>query len=183
MKSTPAAAPVLAPEASAKLRNRLVAELSELGCGDDAAMWAYKSLAEKNQLTAADAQRVEEAFQAKLSTLATLEEEESQTTAATEQSASHTPKLRSRSKVIDKSLLALPEPRRVRDRDHVNFVAKQPCLICGRRPADAHHLRFAQSRALGRKVSDEFTVPLCRGHHREVHRCGDESRMVEGRGN
>jgi len=31
-----------------------------------------------------------------------------------------------------------------------------------------------QSPALGRKVSDEFTVPLCRGHHREVHRCGDE---------
>ena len=54
------------------------------------------------------------------------------------------------------------------------FVAKQPCLICGRQPSDAHHLRFAQLQALGRKVSDEFTVPLCRGHHREVHRCGDE---------
>jgi hypothetical protein len=54
-------------------------------------------------------------------------------------------------------------------------VVKQPCLICGRRPSDAHHLRFAQHRALGRKVSDEFTVPLCRGHHREVHRCGDEA--------
>ena len=31
------------------------------------------------------------------------------------------------------------------------------------------------TRALGRKVSDEFTVPLCRGHHREVHRCSDEA--------
>jgi hypothetical protein len=31
------------------------------------------------------------------------------------------------------------------------------------------------SKALGRKASDEFTVPLCRGHHREVHRCGDEA--------
>jgi hypothetical protein len=76
---------------------------------------------------------------------------------------------------IDKSVLSLPAPRRVRDRDHVKLVAKQPCLVCGRRPADPHHLRFAQSRALGRKVSDEFTVPLCRGHHREVHRCGDEA--------
>ena len=54
-------------------------------------------------------------------------------------------------------------------------MAKQACLICGRRPADAHHLRFAQHRALGRKVSDEFTVPLCRGHHREAHRSGDEA--------
>ena len=31
------------------------------------------------------------------------------------------------------------------------------------------------ARALGRKVSDEFTVPLCRGHHREAHRSGDEA--------
>jgi hypothetical protein len=77
--------------------------------------------------------------------------------------------------VIDKSVLSLPAPRRIRDREHVKLVAKQPCLICGRRPADAHHLRFAQSRTLGRKVSDEFTVPLCRGHHREIHRCGNEA--------
>jgi hypothetical protein len=77
--------------------------------------------------------------------------------------------------VINKSLLALPEARRVRDKVHLKSVAKQPCLICGRQPADAHHLRYAQHPALGRKVSDEFTVPLCRGHHREVHRCGDET--------
>src|SRR5262249_23217063 len=83
-------------------------------------------------------------------------------------------KKRSRS-AIDKSVLALPAPRRIRDREHVKTVAKQPCLVCGRRPADVHHLRFAQSPALGRKVSDEFTIPLCRGHHREVHRCGDEA--------
>src|SRR5262249_39410839 len=75
---------------------------------------------------------------------------------------------------VDKSVLCLPAARRIRDREHVQSVAKQPCLVCGRQPADAHHLRFAQSSALGRKVSDEFTVPLCRGPHREVHRCGDE---------
>ena len=76
---------------------------------------------------------------------------------------------------IDKSPLLFPEPRRVRDREHVRHVAQQSCLVCGRKPCDAHHLRFAQSRALGRKVSDEFTVPLCRGHHRELHRHGDEA--------
>jgi hypothetical protein len=75
---------------------------------------------------------------------------------------------------IDKSVLIFPEPRRIRDRDHIRQVMRQPCLICGRRPSDPHHLRFAQSRALGRKVSDEFTVPLCRTHHREIHDCGDE---------
>jgi hypothetical protein len=76
---------------------------------------------------------------------------------------------------IDKSALALPEPRRLRDKAHINLVRKQPCLICGRQPVDAHHLRFAQYPALGRKVSDEFTVPLCRVHHREVHRRGNEA--------
>ena len=63
----------------------------------------------------------------------------------------------------------------MRDRGHVRFVANQACLICGRVPSDAHHLRFAQSRAMSRKASDEFTVPLCRGHHREIHRTGDEA--------
>ena len=27
---------------------------------------------------------------------------------------------------------------------------------------------------MGRKVSDKFTVPICRLHHRELHRRGDE---------
>jgi len=91
-------------------------------------------------------------------------------------------KNRRRSRSIDKSVLTVPEPRRVRDRDHVKHVAQRPCLICGRRPADAHHLRFTQSRALSRKVSDEFTIPLCRGHHREVHRCGNEAAWWENIG-
>lgn len=75
---------------------------------------------------------------------------------------------------IDKSLLTIGEPRRHRDKNHLKFVASQPCLICGRSPSDAHHLRFAQPRAMGRKTSDEFSVPLCRTHHRDNHRVGDE---------
>jgi len=137
---------------------------------------------EKNRLAAADAQRVEEAFQARLATLATDAAEIVQQTPAESgqlltayRPDSDATEKRPRSKVIDKSVLAVPEPRRVRDRNHVKSVAKQACLLCGRRPSDAHHLRFAQHAALGRKVSDEFTVPLCRGHHREVHRCGDEA--------
>jgi hypothetical protein len=76
---------------------------------------------------------------------------------------------------IDKSVLAISEPRRLRDKAHRKFVSSQACLVCGRQPSDPHHLRFAQPRALGRKVSDEFTVPLCRIHHREVHRGADEA--------
>jgi hypothetical protein len=76
---------------------------------------------------------------------------------------------------IDKSMLYFSEIRRRRDKTHLRFVALQPCLICGRTPSDAHHLRFAQARALGRKNSDEFTVPLCRMHHGQNHRVGDEA--------
>ena len=74
----------------------------------------------------------------------------------------------------DKSRLTLPEPRRIRNKDHVRFVAQQACLVCGRKPSDPHHLRYVQPRALGRKASDEFTVPLCQIHHRALHRAGDE---------
>ena len=75
---------------------------------------------------------------------------------------------------IDKSELAIAEPKRRRDKAHLKFVASQPCLVCGRHPSDPHHLRFAQPRAIGLKVSDEFTVPLCRGHHRQLHQAGNE---------
>jgi len=82
---------------------------------------------------------------------------------------------------IEKSELTISEPRRHRDKLHLKFVASQPCLVCGRSPADAHHLRFTQHRAMGRKVSDEFTVPLCRTHHRDIHSFGDEVAWWERR--
>jgi hypothetical protein len=159
---------LLDPDTSAALRDRLLAELNDLTSGEQAAAWSLQALAAKNTLLAADAERVESAFQVQLSTLATA------SPSAKRAQVRHRDKKR-RVTLVDKTVLTLPTARRIRDRDHVKSVAKQPCLVCGRRPADAHHLRFAQSPALGRKVSDEFTVPLCRGHHREVHRCGEEA--------
>src|SRR5215472_6815420 len=168
--STPSR-PALEPEASAALCEQLIAGIKDIGSAEEAAGWAHRVMGAKNSLAVADAEQVERAFQERL------------LSAASEATASSLPlswrpsgKKRRRCRpVVDKTVLSLPAPRRIRDRDHVKLVAKQPCLVCGRRPADAHHLRFAQSPALGRKVSDEFTVPLCRGHHREVHRCGDEA--------
>ncbi len=83
---------------------------------------------------------------------------------------------------IEKHTLALPEPRRQRDLEHLRFVARQPCLACGRTPSQAHHLRFTQPRAMARKVSDEFTVPLCATHHHELHMRGDEKGWWAERG-
>ena len=71
-------------------------------------------------------------------------------------------------------------PFRLRDKEHCKFVASQPCIVCGRTPCEAHHIRFAQRRALSRKVSDEFTVPVCRLHHRELHIYGDEASWWAG---
>jgi len=148
-----------------------VAELNALRSGEEAATWGLQALAAKNTLLAANAQCVETAFQAQLSTLAS---DAASGPSANRSQVQHRRKKR-RGTGIDKAVLSLPTIRRIRDRDHVKSVFKQACLVCGRRPADAHHLRFAQPPALGRKVSDEFTVPLCRGHHREVHHCGDET--------
>jgi hypothetical protein len=167
------------------LRDHLVGELKEITSSDDAAIWAHRILGAKNRLTEADARQIENAFRAKLETLEGTGEVSDQplSPVLSAPQPSSSPLMRqpvgpagtSSADGIDKSRLARPEPRRFRDKEHVEFVAKQACLICGRRPADAHHLRFAQHRALGRKVSDEFTVPLCRGHHREIHRSSDEA--------
>jgi hypothetical protein len=168
--STPSR-PILEPEASAALREQLTVELEGISSAEEAAKWAHRVIGAKNSLTAADAERVERAFQTRLASITTEVAPSIQKT----DTPLPRPGRKKRRRAVDKSVLALPLPRRIRDREHVKAVAKQPCLVCGRRPADAHHLRIAQSPALGRKVSDEFTVPLCRGHHREVHRCGDEA--------
>jgi ERF superfamily len=164
--------PALDPKASNALRDQLTAEIEEVQSDDEAANWAHRVLSAKNTLTTADAERVEHAFQARLASI--VVEAADGLSPESRLPRQDRGKKRRRATGIDKSALSLPTLRRIRDRDHVRLVAKQPCLVCGRSPADAHHLRFAQSRTLARKVSDEFTVPLCRGHHREVHRCGDE---------
>jgi hypothetical protein len=155
---------------SASLRIELLSEIEGLSAADDAALWAQRKLPAKNQLSATDAQQVEEAFAAKLAV--TQPQDAKSDDVLSEPSLTEQ---KSAATQIRKSVLVFPEPRRVRDRDHIRHVIKQPCLVCGRRPSDPHHLRFAQSRALGCKVSDEFTVPLCRGHHRELDRYGDEA--------
>jgi len=152
----------LSVELSASIRDELLRELETLDCADQAALWARRRLLAKNKLSAGDAQRVEAAFATKLASIRPGRAEAADAGLGEE------------SLPIEKTALAFPEQRRIRDRDHIRYVMKQPCLICGRLPSDAHHLRFAQSRALGRKVSDEFTVPLCRAHHREIHRFSKE---------
>ena len=166
--------PVLKRRLSAVLRDQLRNQLNDINSAEAAAIWARRILPAKNSLCAADARQLEDAFEEKLAGLndarpSPFGSKRKHVTSLERKGPESTGT--STIENIETSGLI----RRVRDREHVKFVAGHPCLICGRHPADPHHLRFAQSRALGRKVSDEFTVPLCRGHHREVHRCGDEA--------
>ena len=158
-------------------------DVGNLNSAEGAAVWARRTLPAKNSLQAADARQVEEAFEAKLTAINGPSNSASvgdrhDVPQAQPTNGDGGPERSTATghaqEIIDKSELAHPEPRRIRDKDHLRFVSTQPCLICGRTPADPHHLRFAQSRALGRKVSDEWVVALCRGHHRELHRHGDE---------
>ena len=66
-------------------------------------------------------------------------------------------------KKIDKAALTPAEPRRVRDRGHVRYVANRPCLVCGRSPSDAHHLPFAQNRALSRRSATRLSSHYVEG--------------------
>ena len=65
---------------------------------------------------------------------------------------------------------------------HTAAHPAQPCIVCGRSPGHAHHLRFAQPSALRRKVSDEWTIPLCATYHKSLHSVGDEERWWKEKG-
>jgi len=177
--------PPLDPAPSAALRERLLTEIEGLTSAALATTWARAALPAKNGLTAGDAKLLEDAFERNywscrrrmvrrrrtmmLRRASGPGSAEPVAAAENAERADH-----GQATGIDKSVLAIAAPRRYRNRDHLRFVAQQPCLVCGRKPSDPHHLRHVQPVALGRKASDEFAVPLCRTHHRAAHRAGDE---------
>jgi hypothetical protein len=170
---------ILDPAQSAQLRDKLLMEVENIASADLAAAWAGEALVAKNSLTASDAKLVEEAFERRFSEFPSSEtapnDGSSEIQAATLEGTVTTEITDpGQAKGIDKSILTVAAPRRYRSREHLRYVMQQPCLVCGRKPSDPHHLRYMQPRALGRKASDEFAVPLCRVHHRAAHRAGDE---------
>jgi hypothetical protein len=171
--------PPLDEKPSAQLRDQLIAEIERINFADEAAMWAQRKLGAKNALMPADANTVESAFAQKLSSF-----EKSQINPSTAPDDDRPYGSKPGDPGTTKAAFPLSDGEsrpvlqkgiRLRDKEHRKFVASKPCLVCGRAPSDPHHLRFAQPRAIGRRVSDEFTVPLCRLHHRELHRTGDEA--------
>jgi hypothetical protein len=191
----------LQSQLSAVLRVQLVEELTAIGSLDEGVAWARRRLPAKNTLSMPDADLVEQAFRKKMSSLERVdataspneggtdqgeqsEEEGEQNTLGSQHGLPHedgTPSYVAErvASVHAESPAPFLKLIRKRDKAHRQFVCSQPCLICGRHPSDAHHLRFGQPRALGRRVSDEFIVPLCRVHHRDLHRRGDEKQWWE----
>jgi hypothetical protein len=160
--------PTLQTQDSDALRHQLVSELEQLTNSEALAKWAHRALPSKNQLSAADARVIEAAFSTRLSQLETFE------ASASNQDVSNRIDQSAQDSSSEQQVTVISKPVRERDRNHLRFVASQPCLLCGRTPSDAHHVKFAEQRAMGRKVSDGFTVPVCRLHHRELHKRGDE---------
>ena len=195
-----AARSVLGVQLSASLRESLIEQMAAINSADEAAAWAHRNLPAKNTLTTADAKMVEEQFRARLSAICPSHGtcDGPAAGAVPDDLAGHEPahavpgqtgvsgasdagprqnasmpttKKQSRSDTIR----ALGKMVRLRDKDHRRFVLRQACLVCGRVPSDPHHLTFTQPRALARRVSDEFIVPVCRVHHRDLHRSGNEA--------
>jgi hypothetical protein len=170
--------PVLAPAPSATLRDQLIAEIQALASGEEIALWAHRRMPAKNTLTADDARAVETASETVLSALKPGGDDleplpEGPTGPASIPSTNRTddagPAVMAAPIAPGENPETMVTPLRKsilhRNKAHLSFVGSQPCLVCARSPTDAHHLKFAQPRSLGRKVSDEYTVPLCRQHH------------------
>jgi hypothetical protein len=172
-------APRLDEEQSAQLRNQLIAEIERIDSADEAAIWAQRKLGTKNTLMPGDASAVEGAFAERLASLeqGPIDPSIAQNDDRPDGSEAGRPGAAEAPLTLSdgESRPVLQKGIRLRDKEHRKSVASMPCLVCGRSPSDPHHLRFAQPRALGRRISDEFTVPLCRVHHRELHRRGDEA--------
>lgn len=178
--------PVLPLERSAELLNRLLGELVLQDGGDNLLAWTKATLPVKNTLLETDARVLEAAYQkrfeeAALPELTIPEQDRISPTEQTQGSPEPLDDAPAASAPLEWPIaqpwagLAFPkDPPRKRSKEHLAFVRSQACLVCKKSPADAHHLKFAQPRTLGRKVSDEFTVPLCRSHHQALHRHGDE---------
>lgn len=171
--------PILSTEMSAQLKDELIAEIGGLESGDDLAIWAHRRLSAKNRLTKDDSRAVERAYETILEQSSHKDPDRSASTSIPvghEQTAS--PYLTSEREGIERTrptkVLPIAKTVRRRSKAHLRFVGAKPCLVCAQVPCDAHHLKFAQTTAMGRKVSDEFAVPLCRKHHHDLHQHTNE---------
>jgi hypothetical protein len=168
--------PLLDTDASGELRHVLVTELRALQDSDALTLWAQRRLPTKNTLMGDDARIVEAAYRSIMDTILGTDgfTNDRSIEAIERQIARESVADLGKDLAAESSVVPLNKPVRRRSNAHLAFIRAQACTVCQRQPCDAHHLKFAETRAMGRKVSDEFTVPMCRDHHDELHRHGNE---------
>jgi hypothetical protein len=147
-------------------------EIAETEGEEALAVWAKRALPLKNELTEDDANSVEAAYLAKI-TEPQAPHSPDPLVSDTVATGSHPPA----ASIASIQVTPLAKPIRRRNKAHLCIVASQSCLVCKGRPCDPHHLKMAQPQSLGRKVSDEFTVPLCAGI---IESCTDMATSVPG---
>ncbi len=162
--------PLLNEPASRESRDKLFRELETITDGGDLTLWALRRLPLKNRMQDDDAETIEVAYRAKIDA---MQQHPTPTSSHTSEQPNATQEEPQPASEYDVPV-QLSKPLRRRSKAHLAFVSAQPCLVCQRSPCDPHHIKFAQQRAMGRKVSDEFAVPLCREHHRSLHGVANE---------
>ena len=181
----------LEPEESAALREQLLADLAVLQSDEEAADWVHKNLPAKNTLTAADADVVEASFRDKLAAIElaspVIEERSAdantpfrQVSEQNSQGAVGEPFFEPTDASAPSPIVLPGKPRhrrvapkaiRLRDREHCKFVTTQPCVVCGRRPSESASCSIrSAARARPKSQRRVHSVPICRLHHRELHR-------------
>jgi hypothetical protein len=56
---------------------------------------------------------------------------------------------------------------------YLDFVKTLTCVVCGTTECiDAHHVIGHGRLSMGRKVDDDYTYPICRKHHDQLHSMG-----------
>ncbi len=139
----------------------------------------------KNRLQTPDAQAVEAAFEEKLARFEAAGIGRARSGADRRRPSERSPIAshpRRRSRVLRRDGRPPDPPRRpvapktirLAIRIIANSSRNRPAPCAADRRRRRITFAFMQPRALGRKVSDEFIVPVCRLHHRELHRHGDE---------
>jgi hypothetical protein len=58
---------------------------------------------------------------------------------------------------------------RMESRAYLDWVKQLPCVCCGQPADDPHHPYDVGFGGKATKVPDYWCIPLCRGHHNQLH--------------
>lgn len=63
----------------------------------------------------------------------------------------------------------IPKTKAWRSKRYLDWVKTLPCVLCGCPADDAHHAIGLGLSGMGMTAADYYAIPVCRGHHSEIH--------------